>query len=326
MFQNRFSSNMDMEAMMAAYANTTGMPNIGDFLPSGKPDQFFIPEMLLAAFGLPGNILTIVVLCSSKQLRVKPINIFLIHQSIIDLLVGLFRILEEVLIKSGVDGTPVICQLFTTEITSAIALYTSTYNITFLTIERFLAITNPLHYDAEKVRRRLPFVFLFNWLFCIGAVIFIPIFTITRDGYCLIVFNIRDHFVIRYYYSPHLFTISLMIPLTVMVFCYTRMFIALRSSMKMSTSAASDSKTVHKSRLAQVNIFETCLIMTIIFVICWTTAQSALLLNILKVYTDSQNYHFSIGRLMVLFNSCLNPYIYAIRYRDFKQQLRALCT
>ena len=34
----------------------------------------------ICAAGIPGNILTIIILCSSKKLRGKPINMCIIHQ------------------------------------------------------------------------------------------------------------------------------------------------------------------------------------------------------------------------------------------------------
>ena len=39
----------------------------------------------------------------------------------------------------------------------------SSYNLMFLTIERFLAITRPMQYDVAKVYRRLPFVLAMAW-------------------------------------------------------------------------------------------------------------------------------------------------------------------
>ena len=38
-----------------------------------------------AAFGIPGNIGAIIVLLSNSQIRQKAVNIFMIHQSVIDL-------------------------------------------------------------------------------------------------------------------------------------------------------------------------------------------------------------------------------------------------
>ena len=104
-----------------------------------------------------------------------------------------------------------------------------------------------------------------------------------------------------------------------------------RDSIKMSVSSSSSSsqqpeaaKTTHASRIAQLNIFETCLIVTVLFFVCWITVELALFLYIIGFYPDVSNNHYVAGRLLVLLNSCLNPYVYTIRYREFKKQIRVI--
>ena len=83
-------------------------------------------------------------------------------------------------------------------------------------------------------------------------------------------------------------------------------------------------KTSHASRIAQVNLFETCLIVCVLFFVCWVTVQAAILLYMLDIYPDLSGDHYTSGRLLILFNSCVNPYVYSLRYREFKVQLRIL--
>ena len=105
--------------------------------------------------------------------------------------------------------------------------YISTYNMTFMTIERHLAITKPLQYDVDKVRKRLPFVFLFTWVFGIVVLVFVPISTVIKDGMCLTAYRFIGT-ILMLYYAPHCFVIALIIPLIIIIVCYTRMFLALR--------------------------------------------------------------------------------------------------
>ena len=167
------------------------------------------------------------VLSSCKYLRKKPINRFLIHQSVIDLIACCVTIFEEMSAKLDLVY-PVICQLFLSKICSVMILYVSTYNMTFMTIDRHFAITKPMHYRADKVRRRLPAVFLFTWVFGISVLLFVPVTTVIKDGVCLPAHRLIGTDLWEYYYSPHNFIIALIIPLTIMIVCYTRMFVALR--------------------------------------------------------------------------------------------------
>ena len=54
------------------------------------------PQKLIvwtSVFGIPGNIGAVVILLSDQQMRNKPVNIFMVHQSIIDLLACIVTIL-----------------------------------------------------------------------------------------------------------------------------------------------------------------------------------------------------------------------------------------
>ena len=112
------------------------------------------------------------------------------------------------------------------------------------------------------------------------------------------------------------------IPLAISVACYAGMMFALGQSTRQSKQV-SDSKAsnVHKLRLAQMNIFKTCLLVLISFIICHMSLQAAVLMFIFGYYKSLNITHYKVGYLLAILNSCLNPYIYAIRYDDFKDQL-----
>ena len=198
-----------------------------------------------------------------------------------------------------------------------------------MTIERHFAIVDPLGYDSSKVRRRLPYVFVGSWLFVLGALVgFVPYSTtIIGDG-CIIAYKMQRRWTWDYY-GGHAVAVAIGIPMTVMVVCYTRMILALRESTT-TLHAGNDviadvkSNNVHKLRLAQMNIFKTCLLMIGFFLTCWLTKDAALILYIMGVYDDTSNAHWSVGQLLILMNSCFNPYIYFIRYEEFKTQLRRI--
>ena len=100
-----------------------------------------------------------------------------------------------------------------------------------------------------------------------------------------------------------------------------------RASIKMASTTniqTEADRSSHASRLAQINLFETCLIVAVLFFICWVTVQAAIFLYMIDVYPDLSGDHYTVGRLLILFNSCINPYVYTLRYREFKIQLRYL--
>ena len=299
----------------SVHDNTTYAPSFDVIY--GKTDKLVETLMyIIAASAIPGNILTILVLTSSKKLRNKPINVFLIHQSCIDTLACIFTFVEQILRHQNTLNL-LQCKIFLTKVASSVCLYTSTYNITALTIERFLAIKDPLGYNPTKVLRRLPLVFLSIWCISILSQLIILITTTVKYNYCLPVYKIHYTFWIDYIGYQNL-NISLVIPLSIMIYCYSRIFSAMLKSTNLKSSQSD------KMRSAQRNMLETCLIITILFVICWMTNELGLLLAIVRYYENLNNKIYRYGRLLILLNSGINPYVYVVRYDDFKTQLKTL--
>ena len=215
-----------------------------------------------------------------------------------------------------------ICHLVRSNVMTWIALYTSSYNFVMLTFERHSAIVNPLGYHADKVRRRLPAIFVAEWLLMSLVWLFIPVTTVYANGRCRQAKRIVGTLWLDIS-SPFLFVFSIGIPLPIITVCYARMLYTLyrTSHSKRSTSVTTNEKALHA---AQVNILQTCIIMLIAFVVSWTTSQSAWMLATLGWYDTCLNAHFSMGRLMIVISSAINPYIWAIRHKEFQQQLKHL--
>jgi len=60
------------------------------------------------------------------------------------------------------------------------------------------------------------------------------------------------------------------------------------------------------------------------FVICWTPNEVMFFLNLTGLHVDFSSwfYHFTV--VLVLTNSCINPFIYAAKYREFQQGVKRL--
>ena len=123
----------------------------------------------LPSFGIPGNVFAIGVMLSSSQMRTKPINIFMIHQSIIDLLACVITIITEytdnINLSNEFDPMETLfCRVVLSAVLMWIVIHASGYNLMFLTLERYWAIKQPLQYDILKVKSRLPCIFFTTWL------------------------------------------------------------------------------------------------------------------------------------------------------------------
>ena len=61
------------------------------------------------------------------------------------------------------------------------------------------------------------------------------------------------------------------------------------------------------------------------FVVCWSLDQISYFLNIVgvvKVDFSGWYYHFTV--VLVLLNSCINPFIYAAKYREFQAGVKKM--
>ena len=327
------TTDTDMNEMMNATDTYPGLP---ESVFGSKDIVMLIIQYTFAALGIPGNLLALAVLFGSKSLRSKPINRFLMHQAFIDLLSCSCTIFEEKLKDvPGLSGQPVICHLFESKVAGGVLYYASTYNMVFLSIERYQAIIHPLQYNPEKVLRRLPFMFLGTWLICMVALCIIPVTTVVKHGICLPGWLMLTTPIVMEYYTPHCLVVSFVVLISIMIFCYSRIYLAMRTSLKLSAPASDRSKSVqqasgdksaavHKSRLAQVNIPQTCIIFASLTSLCWLTNVSALVMYIAGYYKNLANDHVVIGIHFLVANALLNPYVSIIRYDAFKLQLKVL--
>ena len=110
--------------------------------------------LVMSALSIPGNILTIIVLCNARKIRRKPINMILTHQAFADLMVGVVILTEEILdTQDYMDTVPFVCQFFISRIASGTCMILSYFNITFLSLERHSAIVHPLEYNPDAARK-----------------------------------------------------------------------------------------------------------------------------------------------------------------------------
>ena len=285
-------------------------------------------EILINCIGIPGNIATLIVLLSSAKLRRKPINCFLIHQSAVDLWVCIWVMIESVLNAKSPTPIPGVCHLISTKWTSSMGLVVSTYNLTFMIIERSIAIVYPFHYDNKKVMKRMPLIFLSCYLIAAVQTVAIPASTHIIYGICFKIYHVLYTVYFTDILAPQMLIVNLLIPVTIMLVCNVRMFVALNDSRRMlkkSVGITTNDKSntiLHKQRMAQMNLFQTCFIVTSLFIVCWTLNGVALFGLALDIAASVPLKR--IGFILITGNSCLNPYVYAIQYKDFQMQAKRL--
>ena len=137
------------------YETSQSPEGLGDLFSIDKDTYLETTFIVVSIIGLPGNLLSLIVIISSQKMRRKPFNMFIIHQSAIDFLSCLTTLLLQFYNKtsdfSGV-GADIFCRVWVSTSFMWILMLCSSYNLTAMSIERHQAITKPLKHDDEKVR------------------------------------------------------------------------------------------------------------------------------------------------------------------------------
>ena len=165
-------------------------------------------------------------------------------------------------------------------------------------------------------------MFVLIWFGAIVLNLHLMISTALINGKCVVAYKLLRTFWVdvQSYYA---IVVSFGIPITVILFCYVHMFAALIESLKKFHSGNSQSSSTDKLRLAHMNIFKTCVIIVIVYLAAWITIESSIFLYLIGYY-EILGLHNQIGAISVTFNSCVNPFIYAMKYEDFKIRFKSL--
>ena len=199
----------------------------------------------------------------------------------------------------------------------------SGYNLLVISIERYQAITNPLAYDEQRLKDKLYIIIPVIWISGIILAFPDPFLFQVKDGICSYVpgqWSMRDSLLLFSYFA----VTNFLIPGMTMVILYTKMGLVIRESRKTQSQMVSKSGQ-KKSTLskAQTNIFYTCVILLFFYFTCWLSNIVSIMLFLAR-FIDFSTTVVNISAILVLVNSVINPFIYAIRYDEYKLHLRML--
>ena len=196
----------------------------------------------------------------------------------------------------------------------------SGYNLMFLTLERCWAITRPFKYNQDAVVKRFPFICMFCWVISFASVtpnsVFnrmvgdscSPFYHVSKDGMRLI--------------AVHMLAVGCFIPGGVMIVSYVLIWFSLKRSQTFQNSDSTNSST--KLRMAQMNLLQTCVILVVMFVLCWINHAIRFILINGNYFLHLRTTYYPSTLFFIILNSCLNPFVYCVRYKEFQNQVRQL--
>lgn len=196
----------------------------------------------IGTVGVVGNLLTVVVMCSSAKLRSKITNMYIINQSLLDLVVSVLIIAISNL-NYYIPYRGLTAQWYCLGWQSRAFVWglmaSSTYNLVALTLERYLEVAHPiwhkLHFTKNKALVSMVILWLAGPLWEGAGKISS---TQIVDGKCSLYSNWPNE-IARRAYGINVVIFKLIVPLVILVYAYGRIAWILHSKIK----AANDKKT-----------------------------------------------------------------------------------
>ena len=242
-------------------------------------------------------------------------NIYILCQSLVDALVAVTLILTVLIENDGRyfegPGDSMLCVFWLSRIMLFGLIAASTYNLTAMTVERYLAIVWPVWHKLHMNRKRVVASVAGAWTL---ALIFniakkLPTSRVHR-GQCLLYQWPSSG--VRQAMGTVTVVLTYFVPLLVIFVTYTHMIWKLRIRVGQDDNGISR---------AWKNIIRTMVMITAAFVLCHTINQVFFLLFTLgyDVTLQSELYHSSV--LLVFINCTINPFIYLVTYQAYQRAL-----
>uniref|UniRef100_A0A3Q3PY48 G-protein coupled receptors family 1 profile domain-containing protein n=1 Tax=Monopterus albus TaxID=43700 RepID=A0A3Q3PY48_MONAL len=258
-----------------------------------------------------------------RQLH-TPTNLLILSLAFSDFFVGLLLVFPITLI----DGCWYIGDLM-----CAVSQYvgytitaTSVGNMVLISVDRYVAICDPLHYSTKFTLKTVKICISLCWTCSVIYACLIQRDALEQPGRYNSCFG-ECIFVINYIAGIADLIFSFIAPITVIVVLYMRVFVvavsqarAMRSHIAAVTLQGSVKVTAKKSELKAAR---TLGVVVVVFLICLCPYYSVAL-------TGQDNLMNASVSLFVIclydFNACLNPLIYALFYSWFRKSVKLIVT
>lgn len=302
--------------------------------------------LVIGLLGLLGNVFVVVVIFSSKVMRIHRTNVFIVNQCFIDATVAIFLILTTVFENDGrhFDADDVsdvlLCKLWLNKLWLWSFLVSSTYNLMALTFERYLAIVHPFVHKVKVTRVKLGAVLAAAWLIgpLYNLAYMVPSTAVKGHGNCS-VYSEWPSKRSQNLVGVVTITFQFIFPLAFQIVCYAMIARELRrrlappptgpdSQSQGSLVSSPGRNEIQNQNISSAlrNIIKTVFIVSLCFLFCWTWNQIYYLMFHLnhEMATSFSSTFYNFTVVMVFANCCVNPFVYSAQYKAFQRAAKNL--
>nr|XP_056716721.1 pyroglutamylated RF-amide peptide receptor-like [Euleptes europaea] len=328
--------NMTRQEFIAAY-DLKPLVYIPE-LPLSAKLIFLVLYIVIFLLALFGNSLVVYIIIRKKTMRTAT-NIFICSLACSDLLVTFFCIPFTLLqnVSSEWLGGPFVCKMVPFMQTTAVV--TSTLTMTCIAIERYQGILHPLKIQRQYTNKRA-----YKMLGCVWTVAIIvgsPMFYVqTLEVKYDFLYNLHHVCCLESWHSVQLqrayaifiLVALFLVPLTVMLFLYTRIGYELWIKKRIGDSSVL--RTLSRHEMAKITRKKkravAMLVMVVLFFsACWAPFHVVHMLleynNLEEDYNDTTvKMIFAIVQAVGFSNSFNNPVVYTFMNENFKKNFMAV--
>ncbi|XP_078119048.1 trace amine-associated receptor 13c-like [Sander vitreus] len=283
----------------------------------------YIGLSFIALLTVTLNLLVIISISHFRQLQ-TPTNLLLLSLAVSDFFVGLLVFFQIILINGCWFLSDFMCVVYLD--LSYIITSASVGNMVLISVDRYVAICDPLHYSNIVTVRRVTICICLCWICSVLYNSLIlkdnlkhPGMYNSCSGECVVVISYIAGVV------DLIFTFT--VPVTVIIVLYMKVFVvavsqarAMRSHVAAVTLQFSFKVTAKKSEMKAAR---TLGVVVVVFLMCLCPYYCIVL-------TGQDNLVNASSAVLVIclsyFNSCLNPVIYAFFYPWFRKSIKVIVT
>ncbi|XP_058488064.1 oxytocin receptor [Solea solea] len=293
---------------------------------------------LVLFLALAGNLCVLLAIHSTKHSQSR-MYYFMKHLSIADLFVAIFQVLPQLIwdITFRFYGPDIVCRLV--KYLQIVGMFASTYMLVLMSIDRCLAICQPLR-SLHKRKDRI-YVVLSWFLSLLFSVPQMFIFSMREvDPAGSRVYDCWGDFVKPWGAKAYITWISLtiyIIPVTILSICYGLISFKIWQNFKLKTRreqcislTPKTSKSNTLARVSSVKLISKAKITTVkmtfvivlAYIVCWTPFFFVQMWSAWDPAAPREAMPFIISMLLASLNSCCNPWIYMCFAGHLFQDLR----
>ncbi|XP_033468384.2 trace amine-associated receptor 4-like [Epinephelus lanceolatus] len=279
---------------------------------------------LLSSISLLGAALNLLVVFSISHFRKlhTPTNILLLSLAVSDFLVGFVVMPVEILLTETcwILGD-LMCALY--YLLPIITTVASVGNMVLISIDRYVAICDPLHYSTRVTQKVVTICVFLCWICSVFYSIILLYDNLKQPGrynscYGECVVNITGVVDLA---------VGFIIPITIIIVLYVRVFVVAVSQARamrshIATVSHKHSKIVQVKK-SEIKAARTLGVLVVVFLMCYSPYYCVSLIGH-DILIGSSTEVFMI--FLMYFNSCLNPVIYALFYPWFRKTIRLVVT